>query len=326
MHREPHTAWSSDAAEPVGVLGATSFVGQSVLSRLQAAHLRDADQAVANRPVFAFSRSDVAMAAANASEGVHWHRLPAGPEIDTEPLLPSPIPRWIAVCPIWAVAAQLPLLAAAGAKRIVVLSSTSRLTKRDSAAAEERALAARLAAAEQDVLDQARARGISATILRPTMIYDGIHDRNVMAIADFIRRYGFFPVAGAAAGLRQPVHADDVAAAAVAALARDGLCDTYTLSGGETLTYRDMVRRIFAWLGQPPRLATVPIWLVRAAGPLVGRLPGLGRLAAMANRMNEDHIFDHGAATRDIGFQPRAFSLPLRGSSNHHAASFLHKP
>jgi len=321
MHREPHTAWSRNAAEPVGVLGATSFVGQSVLSRLRAADLRDADPAVADRPVFAFSRSDVAMAAANASGGIHWHRLPAGSGMGTEPLLPSPIPQWIAVCPIWSVSAQLPLLAAAGAKRMVVLSSTSRLTKRDSAAAEERALAARLAAAEQEVLDRARSQRIVATILRPTMIYDGIHDRNVMAIAGFIRRYGFFPVAGAAAGLRQPVHADDVAAAAVAALTRDGLGDTYEISGGETLPYHDLVRRIFAWLGQSPRLVTVPMRLVRATGPLVGLVPGLGRLPAMANRMNEDLVFDHGAATRDIGFQPRAFTLPLRGDSNHAACS-----
>ena len=321
MHREPHTAWSSSAAEPVGLLGGTSFVGQSVLAHLRAAGLRDTDPTAANRLVFAFSRSAAAAAAANPSEGVHWHRLPAAPELETEPLLPTPIPQWIAVCPLWAVSAQLPLLAAAGARRLVALSSTSRLTKRDSVAAAERAVAARLAAAEEEVLEQARTQGIVATILRPTMIYDGIHDRNVTAIAGFIRRYGFFPVAGAAAGLRQPVHADDVAAAAVAALARDGLCDTYELSGGETLSYREMVRRIFIWLGRPPRLATVPLTLVRATGPLVGLLPGLGKLSAMAARMNKDLVFDHGAATRDIGFQPRAFTLPLQGDPNHAAGS-----
>jgi len=325
MHREPHTAWSRSAAEPVGVLGATSFVGHSVLARLQAAGLRDTAPTAAHRQVFAFSRSPAAVAGANASAGVSWYRLPAGPELPTEPLPPVPIPQWIAVSPLWTVSAQLPLLAAAGAQRLVAISSTSRLTKRNSAAAEERALAARLAAAEEEVLDRARAEGIVATILRPTMIYDGSHDRNVMTIAGFIRRYGFFPVAGAAAGLRQPVHADDVASAAVAALARDGLCSTYELSGGETLPYRDMLRRIFAWLGQPLRLVTVPLPLVQAAVPLVGLLPGLGRLPAMAARMNEDLVFDHEAATRDIGFQPRAFTLPLQGDSNH-AAGSRHTP
>jgi nucleoside-diphosphate-sugar epimerase len=201
----------------------------------------------------------------------------------------------------------------------VALSSTSRFTKRDSAAAPERAIAARLAAAEDQVLDWARTRGITATILRPTMIYDGIHDQNVARIARFIRRFGCYPVAGAAAGLRQPVHADDVATACQSALQCDGLRETYEISGGETLTYRDMVGRIFAWLERPPRLVTLPLPVVRAAGPLVRIMPGLESLPTMAARMNEDLVFDHGAATRDFGFHPRAFSLPFRPTSNHAA-------
>ena len=316
MHRESHTAWSSSAGEPVGVLGATSFVGQTVLARLRAAGLQSADLATPDRPVHAFSRSAAAVAAGNASSGVHWHHLPSDVT-----LWQQPIPGWIAVCPLWAVSEHLPLLAASGARRLVAISSTSLFTKRTSVSQAERSLAARLSAAESAVLDRSRANNIVTTILRPTMIYDGIHDQNVTAIARFIRRYGFLPVAGAAKGLRQPVHADDVAAAAVAALARDSLRDTYELSGGETLTYREMVRQIFVWLERSPRLVTVPRWLVRAAGPVVGLLPGLGRLPAMAARMNEDLVFDHGAATRDIGFQPRAFTLPFHADSNHAAGS-----
>jgi nucleoside-diphosphate-sugar epimerase len=211
------------------------------------------------------------------------------------------------------------MLQAAGARRLVALSSTSRFTKRDSAAASERAIAARLAAAEEEVFDWARTRGIAATILRPTMIYDGIHDQNVARIARFIRRFGCYPVAGAAVGLRQPVHADDVATACQLALQCDGLSEAYELSGGETLTYREMVGRIFAWLERPPRLVTLPMPLVQAAGPLVRLLPGLESLPTMAARMNEDLVFDHGAATRDFGFHPRAFSLPFRPASNHAA-------
>ena len=323
MHREPHTSWNSGAADAVGVLGATSFVGQSVLRRLRATSRPGVWPTVTNRPVVAFSRSAAVVAAAEPSGGVHWYQLPAGPGTQTAPLPATPIPEWIAVCPLWKVPSHLPLLAAAGARRLVAVSSTSLFTKSTSVSTAERWLAARLAAAEDEVLDQARAHTIAATILRPTMIYDGIHDQNVMAIAGFIRRWGFFPIAGAAEGLRQPVHADDVAAAAVALLTHDGLASTYDISGGETLPYREMVRRIFRWLDQPPRLATVPLPLIRAAGPLVGLLPGLGRLPAMAARMNEDLVFDHGAATRDFGFQPRSFALPLRTSSNHAAGTFL---
>jgi uncharacterized protein YbjT (DUF2867 family) len=324
MHREPHTARSSGAVEATAVLGATSFVGQSVLaglqrSRLQPPALDGPGSTTADGPdvpVWAFSRAAVPPVARSVSAGISWHQLPVSPSAWQDS-----IPHWIAVCPLWAVPEHFPLLAAAGARRLVALSSTSRFTKRDSAAATERAIAARLAAAEDEVLDWARTRGIAATILRPTMIYDGIHDQNIARIARFIRRVGFYPVAGAAGGLRQPIHADDVAAACLAALGCDGLQDAYEISGGETLTYRDMVRRIFRWLDRPPRLATVPLPLVRAAAPLGSLLPGLESLPTMAARMNEDLVFDHAAATQDFGFQPRAFSLPFRPDSKHAAGS-----
>lgn len=327
MHREPHTARNSGAAEAAGVLGATSFVGQPVLARLQTSHFqassieaysRDASDATTATsvvsPVFAFSRRAAPPPTTTAAAPLRWQRLPVSPGT-----WQNSISHWIAVCPLWAVPEHFPLLEAAGARRLVALSSTSRFTKRDSAAASERAIAARLAAAEDQVLDWARARGIAATILRPTMIYDGLHDQNVARIARFIRRFGCYPVAGAAAGLRQPVHADDVATACQSALKCDGLRETYEISGGETLTYRDMVKRIFAWLERPPRLVTLPLPLVRAAGPLVQLLPGLESLPTMATRMNEDLVFDHGAATRDFGFHPRAFSLPFWPTSNHAA-------
>ena len=327
MHRDHPTAWNSGAAKTAGVLGATSFVGQAVLARLlesrpcghDPAGRSIADGAVT--PVFAFSRHAPPVAGPGTPAGIHWHQLPVGPG-----RWPESIPQWIAVCPLWAVPEHFPLLESAGARRLVALSSTSRFTNRGSAAAAERTVAERLAAAEDAVLDWSRAHGIAATILRPTMIYDGMHDRNVARIAECIRRFGFYPVAGKAEGLRQPVHADDVAAACQAALARDGLRETYEISGGETLPYREMVERIFAWLGRPPRLARIPLPLVRASLPLAGVLPGLAPLTSMAARMNEDLVFDHAAAARDFGFQPRAFSLPLRPDPNHAAGSLRQTP
>lgn len=324
MHREPSMARSEGAAEAVGVLGGTSFVGQRVLARLHASPSQSsgldgpgstpAETVVS--PAFAFSRHAAPAAVAGTPTGIRWHQLPVGPGG-----WDASIPLWIAVCPLWAVPEHFSLLEAAGARRLVALSSTSRFTKQASAAAPEREIAARLAAAEDAVLAGARARGITATILRPTMIYDGIHDRNVARIASFIRRFGFFPVAGTAEGLRQPVHADDIAAACQSALACSRLRESYDLSGGQTLSYREMVQRIFSWLGRRPRLTTIPLPLVRAATPLMGLLPGLASLPSMAARMNEDLVFDHGAATKDFGFRPRAFTLPFPPDSNHAASS-----
>ncbi|MFM1996603.1 MAG: hypothetical protein RLZZ111_990 [Planctomycetota bacterium] len=317
MHRDPAPAGTAPH-EAVGVIGATSFVGARLLARLCGPAARPV------RRVVACSRHAAGPAAADS--GVEWHRLAAGRRVDG-----GPIPRWVTLCPVWSVAEHLPLLEAAGARRLVVVSSTSRYTKRSSPAAADRALAARLATAEETVTEAAAARGIELVILRPTMTYDGVHDHNVAAIARFIRRAGFFPVAGPAAGRRMPVHADDVADACGRAVDAHGLRHSYELSGGETLSYREMVRRIFAWVGLPARIVTVPEAVVRAAGTLAVLAPRVDPLVAMASRMNEDLVFDHGPAAVDLAFAPRPFILsddvlPSRPTVDHAAGTARSAP
>jgi nucleoside-diphosphate-sugar epimerase len=265
-------------ADSVGVLGATSFVGRALMPRLE----RDGWRVV---PV---SRSG----------------SPASPD-------EKEIPFWIALCPIWAVPEHFARLEAHGARRLVALSSTSRFTKHASADAAEREVAQKLASAEEAVQAWGTARGISTVILRPTLIYDGLHDKNITRIAAFIRRRGWFPVLGAASGLRQPVHVDDVAAACAAALTAGCSEPAYDLSGAETLSYRDLVGRVAKAVGGNPRVVAFPRWVFRAVVPVLRRLPSLrGISLGMFDRMNDDLVFDHSAARRDLGFRPRAFWVP----------------
>jgi nucleoside-diphosphate-sugar epimerase len=63
-------------------------------------------------------------------------------------------------------------------------------------------------------------RQLVLTLLRPTLIYGCGLDQNISRLARIIRLCRCMLVAGQARGLRQPVHADDLAALAVAALAR----------------------------------------------------------------------------------------------------------
>jgi nucleoside-diphosphate-sugar epimerase len=221
------------------------------------------------------------------------------------------IPGWICVAPIWVLPEHFALLEAQGVRRVVVLSSTSRFTKDDSPDLEEQAVAHRLAKAEARVRAWAENRGVEWVILRPTLIYGLGRDKNIAEIARFIRRFGFFPVFGKAEGLRQPIHAEDVAAACVAALqAPSAVNRAYNLSGGETLAYRDMVARVFAALACRPRLLPVPLPVFRLAVALMRCLPRYRHWStAMAERMNRDLVFDHAEAARDLGFKPRAFML-----------------
>ena len=116
---------------------------------------------------------------------------------------------------------------------------------------------------------------------------------------------------GKANGLRQPIHAQDVAGACIGALqASDAANRAYNISGGETLTYRDMVARVFAALGRRPRLLTVPLWAFRLAGAVLRYVPRYRQWSvAMVERMNRDLVFDHTEAARDLGYMPRPFNL-----------------
>lgn len=280
------------AREParVGVLGASSWVGRRALALLAQAGLA----------AVAYSRQPPP----GTPEG-EWRQLPADPQ---------PLSHWLCVAPIWVLPDYFPLIAASGARRVVALSSTSRFTKADSLDAAEVALAARLAEAEARLRDWAESRGIEWVILRPTLIYGRGEDKNITEMARVIRRFGFFPVLGRAMGLRQPIFVDDVAGAGVNALTAPAAANrAYNISGGEVLTYRDMVGRVFAALGRRPRLLTVPLWTFRLGLAFLRLLPRYRRWsAAMADRMNRDLVFDHAEATRDLAFHPRSFCLEGR--------------
>lgn len=218
----------------------------------------------------------------------------------------------IATSPIWLITdAVLEVLWAQGMKRLVVFSSTSRFTKTFSPEPEERRVAEQLAAAEARLEPFCATRDVALTILRPTLIYDEGRDENVSRIAKFIDKNGFFPICGKASGLRQPVHARDLATAALQVLSSDTARNkAYDLSGAETLTYRDMVSRVFEANGLKARIIALPEWAWKlgfAGLNLIRPNTALKTNINMALRMNSDLVFDHTDATQDFGYAPGPF-------------------
>jgi len=278
-----------------GLLGANSLVGECVISRLS----KD------GRHTVAFSRHPPD---GKTELGVTWLQLPASLPTHSEVL---PIKNWLCVAPIWVLPQYFGMIEVSGARRVVALSSTSLFVKKDSSDHGEQHIARRLAEGERALRAWAEARGVEWVILRPTLIYGRGRDKNLTEIARFVRRWGFFPLLGQAEGLRQPVHAEDVAAACVSALTSPAAVNrTYNLSGGETLSYREMVCRVFSSVGKVPRLVTIPRWLFRLAVAALRLLPRYRHwTVAMAERMNRDLAFDHADAARDLGFAPRPFRI-----------------
>ncbi len=214
----------------------------------------------------------------------------------------------IHLAPLWLLPERLPELAACGVTRIVALGSTSVFTKSTSADPAELETAQRLAKAEAAISEFSQSHDIAWTILRPTMIYGAGRDRNIGAIAAFIVRWGVFPVAGDAHGLRAPVHAEDVAQACLAALLADAAKNrSYQIAGGETLSYRRMVERVFTAMGKTPRVITLPEAFLQVLAAMASGAGVSGINAQMVRRMNLDQVFDYFEATRDFDYAPRGF-------------------
>jgi uncharacterized protein YbjT (DUF2867 family) len=211
---------------------------------------------------------------------------------------------------LWLLPGWLEKFHACGVRRVIAFSSTSRFTKQTSASPYELEVVNKLIAAEDHLMAECERLGMAWTIFRPTLIYGGAGgDRNVADIARLIRRFGFFPRFGQAIGRRQPVHARDLALACVQSLdAPASYNKAYNLSGGETLAYADMVRRIFETLGRKPVLVPIPITAFRIAVWLARLHPRFAHLTPdMAVRMQADLVFDHQDATRDFGYRPGRF-------------------
>jgi uncharacterized protein YbjT (DUF2867 family) len=222
--------------------------------------------------------------------------------------LPAAADVIVSLGPLDAFSAWFDRTPIAGVTRVIALSSMSAETKSASPDAAERALAETLHTSEQRLLRTAADRGIGCTVLRPTLIYGGGADRSLTPIARFALRWRVLPIPLGANGLRQPVHAADLAGAVDALVdCRAAHGKVYALGGGERLRFDRMLLRLRAAMPTFVLPLPVPQVMIRAVLRLrSGR--GAGTISAAAvGRMGADLVADNSEAARDFGYAPRAF-------------------
>ncbi|HUD42064.1 MAG TPA: NAD-dependent epimerase/dehydratase family protein [Dokdonella sp.] len=236
--------------------------------------------------------------------GLQWR---CGDLYGAMPALPA-IDALFSLGPLDGLAGWLPSAKTGGIGRIVAFGSMSAESKRASPDPAERALAARLAASEQALATAAASLGAGWTVLRPTLIYGAGMDHSLTPIARLARRLRVFPRLLGGEGLRQPVHAADLAGACLSAMTHGHAAGrVYALGGGERLPFAAMLERVRAGLGVATLPLPVPLALLRVGGALWRTSPGMPRLAAIVERLSADLIADDAAAAADLGWSPRPF-------------------
>ncbi|MEO8460394.1 MAG: NAD-dependent epimerase/dehydratase family protein [Dokdonella sp.] len=276
------------------VFGATGQVGRFLLPLLQRANYR----------IVAISRAD--QSPDSGSSGIEWLRG------DLHATMPEYLPQAnviFSLGPLDAFARWLNQANLEGAPHIVAFSSMSADSKIDSPDPDERAISARLRAAERDIAEIASKRGGRWTILRPTLIYGTGQDHSFTPIVRFAMTWHVFPIPLAANGLRQPVHSQDLANACMACLNNpNSHAQIYSLGGGERLSARAMFQRIRRSLSHRTIAVPLPVFLLRAAMRMLRRISGWRHLrVAMLDRLDVDLIADNSAAGADLGWRPRSF-------------------
>jgi len=264
----------------VFVIGASGQIGHYLLPRL--AH--------AGMEVVLLSRRPVA-------DDPRWL---LGGLPDQMPELP-PVDAVVCLGPLDHLAPWLSATRLAGTPHIIATSSMSAETKRESDVPEERDLSRRLRDAETTLIATCASRGMPWTLFRPTLIYGAGVDKSLTPIVQTALRRRLFPIP-AGRGQRQPVHAEDIAAAIVAALASPfARGHTFPIGGGERMSAAEMFRRARRSAGKLTFPAPIPRFVLDLAVLVSPALRG------PVQRLDNDLIADNSELERILDIHPRAF-------------------
>ena len=187
----------------------------------------------------------------------------------------------------------------ANIKRAVFFSTTSVLTT----------LAAPSKVVRTEAEKLIRESNLDYTIIRPTMIYGSVGDRNMIRLIRFIYRSPVVPVFGDGKSLLQPVCVQDLAKAVSSILQNDKTRNKiYHLSGREPLTYNAVIDMVAEKLNKRVAKIHIPVSLSMFAIKIAKYVPGFPHITPeQVLRLNENKAFSHEEAGNDFGYAPMSF-------------------
>jgi len=136
----------------------------------------------------------------------------------------------------------------------------------------------------------------AATILRPSIVF-GPDDHFFNFFAGLAGITPVLPLIGGGRTLFQPVFVQDVAAAALAALARsDAQAKTYELGGPKVYSFLQLMELMMAHTKRPRRLVNLPFWLASLEARVLEMLPKPILTRDQVELLKIDNVVSDGSA------------------------------
>ena len=194
-------------------------------------------------------------------------------------------------------------------EKVITVHTTGIYSKYKSASEEYKSI-------EQQVMmtikDNAPEMGL--IILRPTMIYGNINDKNMIVFIKMVDKLRLFPVIDHGMSFLQPVNGHDLGKAYYQVLINQGIMNgDYVLSGEKPITMLGTFKLISNILGKKTIFINIPlkfgVFLAR-----ILKIVTLDRIDYIekVQRMGEDRSFPHEDAFRDFGYNPMSFAEGIK--------------
>ncbi|MGI6453725.1 MAG: SDR family oxidoreductase [Syntrophomonadaceae bacterium] len=192
-------------------------------------------------------------------------------------------------------------------RRAILVHTTGIYSKYKSASEEYKNI-------ELEVKKIINASPMGLIILRPTMIYGNVNDKNMVIFIKMVDKLRLFPVIDHGKSLLQPVNGRDLGKAYYQVLTNPDIMNgDYILSGEKPITMLNMFKLISNTLGKKTTFVSVPLGFgVFLARILKAFTLGKVDYIEKVQRMGEDRSFPHDAAFRDFGYNPMPFAEGIK--------------
>ena len=191
----------------------------------------------------------------------------------------------------------------AGVKRFILVHTTGVYSKYKAAGEGYRII-------DEKVRKMCQEAGANLTILRPTMIYGDLKDKNMSVFIKMVDKFRFFPVINGGKYALQPVWCKDLGKAFYDVLMNPEITDNrdYILSGGKPILMIDMFKEIASQLGVKNTFISVPFPLAYAGAFVLDILTLKKKfIGEKVQRMVEPRAYSYEEANKDFGYTPHEF-------------------